>query len=416
MKKRVKTKRFKLSVYRIGRSKRGILSYTQKWYFKTQKDGKRKQFPLSVDRDKACALAEEIYIYLSSPTVTLEDAWKKYGTRKVEKTKVLKIEDIFRTFERNHRGLEVSRDSFLSYRYSLRYICKRVMAFRKGEAYESQSGRKVDYSDVDGLPLDWLDGSVIQDYKAASIADTEDEEEELTAKISCNSTIRNARGLFSESAIELYQDKGFCLPGTLLSFNGAKLFKKASKYFQLPPYSVIQNVLQRSRDLKDLDPQLYLAFLLGIHAGLRRNEIANARLGWFELSPDRVKINVTMDGGFNPKHGHGRSVIVHRFLFDEIAGMVPGDEEYILSGDFTERYETTFEELNKWLRGCGIAANKPTHELRKLWFSAKVKTDGLLAAQQQGGHKDPKITATHYADNQMDESLVGFWERGYSAL
>lgn len=410
--RKVKTKRFGLTVYQIARKKGGKVKYTRSWYFKPQKDGIRTQFPLGADKETACQLADEIYIFLSHPENTMEATIKKYGPKKATKATYPTIGQYVALFERHRKSLEVNPKSFENYRYMLRYICKRVLAFRAGKPYESQSGRKVDYRDVDGLRVDWLDVSVIQDIKAAFLEDTEDEEEELTAKISCNSMIRAARALFNEQAMDLYK-QNFRVPvDAIQSFNSVKPFKKAQKYFQLLPYSTIRRILIDSEELMLSRRSVYLAFILGIHAGLRRGEIAHAKLDWFQVSPNRVQILVNTSGGFNPKHGTGRTINVERFLYDRITALVDPEAPYILPGDYSARYESVFIALNEWLRSCGVNVPKPTHELRKLWISAKVKIEGLLAAQQQAGHRDPKVTSQHYADNQMDEALIPYWLNG----
>lgn len=411
--KTAKSKRFGLTIYQIARKKGGRIKYTRTWYSKFQKDGQRKQFTLGADRDAAGQLADEIYIFLSHPENTMDATVKKYGPQKSAKTQYPTIGQYVRLFEAHRKSLEVGQKTFEDYRYMLRYILKRVMAFRAGRVYESQAGRKVDYSDVDGLRVDWLDASVIQDIKAAFLEDTEDEEEELTAKISCNSMIRAARALFSEQAMDLYKQHFRVPADSIRSFNSVKPFKKAQKYFKLLPYETIRRILiDAEAELIFESPSVYLAFILGIHAGLRRSEIANAKLDWFQVSPNRVQILVNTNGGFNPKHGTGRIVNVERFLYDQVISMTSQESPYILPGDYTARYEVVFETLNEWLRARGVDVPKPTHELRKLWISAKVKTEGLLAAQQQAGHRDPKVTSQHYADNQMDEALIPYWLNG----
>jgi hypothetical protein len=40
----------------------------------------------------------------------------------------------------------------------------------------------------------------------------------------------------------------------------------------------------------------------------------------------------------------------------------------------------------------------------------KAKTEGLLAAQQQAGHKDANTTVEHYSDNMLSDRLIPLWK------
>ena len=111
---------------------------------------------------------------------------------------------------------------------------------------------------------------------------------------------------------------------------------------------------------------------------------------------------VTTGGTFRPKAGHGRKVAVEGWVYDELAALGPVQDA------------SSLEKLKNWVAAIipeGKKVNKSVHELRKLFISYKAKVEGLLAAQQQAGHRDPKTTTTHYADNLLSERLLVWWKK-----
>ena len=118
-----------------------------------------------------------------------------------------------------------------------------------------------------------------------------------------------------------------------------------------------------------------------------------------------------------PKAEHEREVVVSEFAYRELWKQRSGSD-FVLDGDAEERLDhyhkagMAFQRLSQWLRVKGLNVTHPAHGLRTFWFSSKVKIDGLLAAQQQGGHFDANTTSRHYADSQMPDSLKTFWEEG----
>ena len=64
------------------------------------------------------------------------------------------------------------------------------------------------------------------------------------------------------------------------------------------------------------------------------------------------------------------------------------------------RCEETFDRLNAWLRGKGIRANKPLHELRKEVGAIIATEHGIFAASRFLRHSDITTTAQHYADQK----------------
>ena len=66
----------------------------------------------------------------------------------------------------------------------------------------------------------------------------------------------------------------------------------------------------------------------------------------------------------------------------------------------TYRCKKTFDGLTAWLRGKGVDARKPLHELRKEFGSVIADEHGIYAASRALRHADIGITTRHYADTK----------------
>ena len=64
------------------------------------------------------------------------------------------------------------------------------------------------------------------------------------------------------------------------------------------------------------------------------------------------------------------------------------------------RCAPVFDRLNEWLRGRGITANKPLHELRKELGAIIATEQGIYAASRFLRHSDITTTARHYVDGK----------------
>ena len=411
---RFQTKRMNVSVARpqYG-SATGEARYSKRFYYAKMINGQLVRFPLSSDAKEAEIMADQIAGFLQDPTKTLDDAKRKFNPRALLRPDDFStIGEVLDCHRENWKILELSKSSGLDYQRSLFVVLRRVDAWRKKEEFESWSGRSVG---MDEMLAPWRGKSTVilteqlaTDYQKLMVpSDLEDEEEEVTQKITCDSNLRSARAVFSREAMKLYRSSRTLSLPDLSGFMSVSLFN-AKKYFVLPEPTVIRNIFIAAPALKVDDINAYRAFLLCVQAGLRKSEAAHLRMEWTR-EEDSPAILIHADGKFKPKHGHGRKVFLDNWVAQEMRE-IANDGTYFIGGTDTERTDEVFERLNAWLRKQGITAGKPTHELRKLWFSQKVKRESLLAAAQQGGHRDPKITTSFYASSQMPDNVLPFWQ------
>lgn len=408
---RIRTKKLRITIHRTQYVDRhGRVQYSRGWYYRRMVLRKTGSFPLGVRQRSAEKLAEEIESFLSIPSNTLEMAQERYNPRAIKRAEhIATVGECLEAYRGalgiiGRKGNAVSAKSFDSYRSFLLIALRKVSAYRKGKPFESFMGqRNVDYSPWLKSSTSYLTAKWVMDLKLACLPpppegeEEPDEEEVLTAKITADTTLRSARAFFSERALQYYTELGLRV-ADLSGFLREPDFG-AKRYFQILPPDVIVPIMLRSLELRMADQDAYRAFLLCMHCGLRKGEALAFRPSWIRQD-DRPTLYVTIRGTFSPKHGHGRKVTLEPWVADVLSSMGP-----VASA-------TALDRLSGWIKELIPAdhrISKPLHELRKCWTSAKAKSGGLLAAQQQAGHRDPKTTTTSYADNQMADWLMPLW-------
>lgn len=409
---RFRTKRMGVSVVRQQYGTSEAPKWSRRFYYAKMVNGILARFPLSDDARAAETTADQLAAFLLDPTHTLSDAKKKFNPRAMERPGDFStVGDLFEYHRAHWKMMELTERTGKGYQGNLLVILRHVDAFRKGTEFESWAGRSMG---MDKLMQPWLEkpltlltARLATDYQRLMVpADLEDEEEEITQKITCDTNLRGAHSLFSREAMRLYKQSDTIVIPDVSDFLAVSLYN-AKKYFVLPPVAVIRNIFAAAPALKADDINAYRAFLLCVQVGMRKTEAANMRMAWL-LDEDVPTVQIHADGKFKPKHGHGRKVLLDPWVGAELREIAAGD--YVLAGTPHERGDDVFDRLNAWLRKCGVSSAKPTHELRKLWFSQKVKRESLIAAAQQGGHRDVKITTSFYASSQMPDNVLPFWQ------
>jgi integrase len=154
------------------------------------------------------------------------------------------------------------------------------------------------------------------------------------------------------------------------------------------------------------DPDLKFILYAGFHAGLRRNEIANARVGWFDLEARPLGlIHIQNDEAFTLKDKDNRTVPLTHEFFDFLTVFLKGKNprEFALrptkeSGLWKYRYD--FQKIVRThFARCGIKCT--IHDLRRsfasnlvsegesIYIVAKWLGDGVQVVERSYGHLAP---------------------------
>ena len=299
--------------------------------------------------------------------------------------------------------------------------------YRKG-------GREKWVARVDAVLLETITPEKVERWRHRYVAQAESPEDIRKKKTSANSTIRQAKALFSKNIL--------ChLQGTIelpenLPFTDIQPFGR--KECSVKRYRSKINAEQLIREARDElgSPQQeeekresylfrreqFKVFILAIGAGLRRKEIDT--LLWTQIDFDDCEICLEANEHYGLKSDTSAANVS---LDPEIAKLLEAcyreakgeffieAESKIKSGEAYSRTRArkVFQALYKWLREHGVATQKPLHTLRKEYGSIINSKHGLYAAQQALRHADISTTATHYLDTRerITPGLGGLFEK-----
>ena len=216
-----------------------------------------------------------------------------------------------------------------------------------------------------------------------------------TAKRTVAATVRQARSVFAKRMLQLYADEGFNID--VSDFTSRSVEQGPSVRYKAPKDGLAAKTLAASKKLREDDPEAYKAFICEYFAGMRKNEVAHAKVSWL----GDHSIHIQPDGDFDTKNSYDREVYLAPDIWATLMELVGDQTDYILKGTKTERTDKVFRRLNAWLTDQGWThTNKRGHELRKVYGSTVSKIAGIQAAQQLLGHMDIKTTDRFYSDIQ----------------
>jgi integrase len=227
------------------------------------------------------------------------------------------------------------------------------------------------------------------------------------AKVSINSTVACARSMFGDQYLGLY--KGLRLPDVAAFRKAVPFLPEDPDYvkFVAIPRATIDAMESEIRSLRDTRPDLYLGYLLAVRCGMRRGEIANARLEWIEEWPGtresviNIKPRSCAEYRFRPKYS-ARAVAIEPWVLKEVLalGGAKRPTDLLLPGTSkTGIFKALKNELSKLVRKhVGEDRSKTLHELRGQFLSEITAVHGIEEAQRQAGHRDMRTTKTRYVD------------------
>ncbi|MDP1579282.1 MAG: hypothetical protein Q8M02_03325 [Candidatus Didemnitutus sp.] len=396
----------------------GSMHVAARYTMRVVRNGRQHYFPLPSIRRNAERLADEISRFLDSPTMTVEEAIKRFNPSKWERanpaTKSASVGDLIAAHQAAEKALALDGRTGASYRNSLLVLFRQGLGFRHGKIPSVES--------VNRLGLDELTPRLVSDFKLGRVerAGTDKSDVE-TKKRSANAVFRSIRGLFTIDAREHYAHLE--LPEALdKTLEGMSYRRVEKKKYRLPPTAVIERVFGDAWQLRDgfidgdgvamaPDRNAYLAWLLAAHAGLRKKEVGHAVREWIERgTTPRLWVRSTPE--FIAKGKDEGFAEIETWVLAEIDALAESPST-ILTGTATERTEDVFARLNSWLKARGLAANKgekAAHGLRALCGSYWATTKGIFTAQKFLRHKTVDVTNDHYADVILDKNLRRFWD------
>lgn len=256
-------------------------------------------------------------------------------------------------------------------------------------------GVNLDQVKASTLTAELLESFKLKRREAASgFAETE------RTKRSANSTITQARSLFSKAALTLYKD--LKLPD-LAGFKGVKKFGLQQNTAYRPIPSPVITAMEKAahEELRVENPTMYLGYLMAIRLGMRDCEIVEARWEWLEEWPTGPQMAILVRDYFAPKGAEGRVPVSDEVLAElQALGTVPRvPQGHILPATSpSARADLIYRGLSTWVRKFLPDRQKSVHELRKHAGSIVVtQTKSLVHAQRFLRHRSVATTERHYA-------------------
>jgi integrase len=378
--------------------------------------GRRVKFSLGT-ADKAAASLLAAAVYNDLLTLGLEATLAK--RRSVGETEQEKaVARVGEWIEAARKVSGANASTFNCYACSLRKIVGDILAVkRSSKRFGPRLGGARDYREmVDAASLDVLSQASVQAWRLAYVKRAKNPAQERSRMTSCNSTIRQARSLFAGKVVKYVEDLRLPQPPP---FHEVEFFpRQSAKYFsKIDPRKLLQDA---NESLAQSDPPAFLAMLLALSAGLRRGEIDS--LCWHQIDFERQLIRVESTDKASLKTADSRAEVP---IDENVVAILRGFRAKAVSVYVIEamggqggqkkwgqhyRADAVFNRLTDWLRGQGVTARKPLHELRKELGALVTAEHGIYAASRVLRHSDVSTTARHYSDLKTRPVVnIGGW-------
>jgi len=363
-----------------------------------QYGGKREKFNLGTSNKETAAIKARD-IYLSLVAGGWDAALKQYKVETAPKS-VTTVGDLLSAIQNTSTG---RAKTINQYRTRFYQIVAEALAIESGaERYDyKKGGNEAWVKKVEAVKLTELTPDLIQRWKVSYLKKAgSSPAAQRAAKISVNSTLRQARSLFAPKHLAFVDLKGIRSP-----FEGVKLEPRQSMRYRSE-----LNAEQLIKDaVKELKEEPLKAFLLAVMAGLRRSEIDS--LQWSAFDWEKKTLSVSLTEHFA---GKSQSSLATVDLDDELVATFRGyhakaKSPFVLESGVKPRpgakYEhyradRTFAQLLSWLRKKGVGGKSPIHTLRKEMGSIINERHGIYAASRALRHAGIEITAQHYLDTR----------------
>ena len=221
--------------------------------------------------------------------------------------------------------------------------------------------------EMEGLSCRVLDRIFAIDYKERALAGSQAE----NPKTSANSTMAQARSIFSKEALELYRDRGLEVPENVREWLAVPRFsaKEEDLSFEPIPQAILEAM---DREIVQEAPAVRAIYTMARWLGMRAGEIAEARWEWLEQWPEGCRMVIKRRSYWKgPKKLRAGMVGVR----DEVRAVLEAcgakDSLWIIGGAHaTERTRDLLDQANAFLRRFLPDREKGLHELRKQLTSA----------------------------------------------
>jgi integrase len=366
--------------------------------------GRRMAFSLGTgNKDAGARKARDIYGDLL--TLGTDATLAKHRAQKPEKPEA--IATVGEWIAAAKRVFDGSPATFGSYTRCLRSIGADILKVAKTKKRFARASAGAYRRQIDSASLAMFSAEALQAWRIRFVQRAgANPAKQRSARISCNSMLRQARALFSKKILKFMSGLNSPEP---LPFTAVDFYPRESMRYQskIDPAVLLQAA---SAELAVSDSEAFKALLLALGAGLRRGEID--RLLWRQVNFDVgvIHIETTEAGGLKSEDSAG-GVPIDPALVALLRGYRAKTKGlFVIEGGVNgagprawgQRYrcDDVFVRLMAWLRGKGVEGAKPLHTLRKEAGSIVATKAGIYAASRFLRHADIQVTSQHYADHK----------------
>jgi integrase len=372
--------------------------------------GQRMAFSLGTGNAEAAA-RRAANVYTDFLTLGVEGALAKYRPQKNADS----ITTVGEWIEAARSVATVNPATFALYAAALRKIVGDIVRVKRNrKRFGPKGGGARAYREaINAAPLALLSPATIQKWRLEYVKRAKTPAEQRSRMTSCNSTLRQARSLFGKKIVRFVP-----LPEPR-PFQHVEFFpRQSAKYFSRIDAKAL--VTQARNELAENDSPAFLVVLLAIAAGLRKGEIDT--LCWHQIDFERRVIRVEHTDTASLKSVDSRGEVpIDASVVDLLRGFrARATGAFVIEGGDNVagprmwgrnyRVQSVFDRVTAWLRGHGVTAKKPLHELRKELGALITAEHGIYAASRVLRHADLSTTAAHYTDLKTRPTIpVGEW-------
>jgi integrase len=375
-----------------------------------QMRGNRWSFSLGTGNAEAAA-RKAASVYTDFITLGVEAALAKYRPQKASEN----IVTVGQWIEAARKVATVNDATYALYAAALRKIVGDIIRVKRNrKRFGPKGGGARAYRQAcDAAPLSLLSPEAIQGWRLEYVKRAKTPVEQRSRKISCNSTLRQARSLFGKKIAKFVP-----LPEPP-PFQGVEFFpRQSAKYFsRIDAKSLLT---QAQTELAEKDSSAFLVVLIALAAGLRKGEIDT--LAWHQIDFERGLIRVENTDTASLKSADSRGEVpIDASVVELLRGFrARASGAFVIEGGDgvagprawgrNYRVQSVFDRVTAWLRRHGVTAKKPLHELRKELGALITAEHGIYAASRVLRHADLSTTAAHYTDLKGRPTIpVGEW-------
>jgi len=357
------------------------------------------------NKDAAAAKAVQIFKFLNSHG--WEETMLRYQPHRV--TNPRRLPDTVGALIEAATELSTAREQTKgAYAKAFRRIVADIAGIDGAGRYDARKGGHERWKKrVDSVKLSRITPERITAWKNKYLEEAGDNALERRSRVTTlNGLLANGSALFSKKFRHFLADR-VCLPDPL-PFDGVRKEKGPSLRYRSKIDAT--EILQKAQEeLAPSNPEAFKIILLAAVCGLRRSEIDLLLWDAFD---------------FSRKELHIESSEYHQLKSEDSAGVIDFDDnlaaifqgyfarakgEFVIEatgnprrkpGSGSYRCAPHWKTVLSWLKGQGVKAQKPVHELRKEIGSMIAAEHGIYEASRYLRHSDIRITAQYYLDKK----------------